>query len=87
MPNDLPTCRASQLVARIQELIAEHGDLPVYVQDADTEWSLPVGVTVGVADNIGATHTGNVFHVTTEYHGVPAGYIRPNDPEAEADAE
>jgi hypothetical protein len=40
----LPTFKASQLVSRLQELIEQHGDLPVYADDADTSWRLPIGI-------------------------------------------
>lgn len=63
------TCTASQLVARLQSLIAMHGDLPVYARDADTRWRLPIGLMFREAqpDNDRQER----FEITTDYHGRP----------------
>lgn len=39
---DKPTMLASELVAALQKAIAERGDLPVYLDDPDTCWPLPI---------------------------------------------
>ena len=39
---ELTTCKASELIAALQQFIDSSGDLPVYIKDADTDWALPV---------------------------------------------
>ena len=46
-----PTCNASQLVTELQRMIAEHGDKPVYISDADTGWLMCIGVQHVKADD------------------------------------
>ena len=65
------TCSASQLVARLQELIAKHGDLPVYARDADTQWRLPIGLMFREAQP--ADERPARFEVCTDYHFRPRG--------------
>lgn len=33
---------ASELVAALQAAIQEHGDLPIYLDDPDTGWAMPL---------------------------------------------
>lgn len=63
------TCSASQLIARLQNLIDQHGDLPVYARDADTKWRLPIGLMFRDAQ----PNDGRVarFEITTSYHYRP----------------
>lgn len=63
------TCTASQLVARLQALIAQHGDLPVYARDADTQWRLPIGLMF--REEQPTQERPARFEITTEYHGRP----------------
>jgi hypothetical protein len=65
------TCTASQLVARLQELIARHGDLPVYARDADTRWRLPIGLMFREAQP--EEERPARFEVCTDYHDRPRG--------------
>ena len=66
-----PTCKASRLVERLQELIEKHGDLPVYTDDADTSWRLPIGLVYKPANE--AEEWCERFEVKSEYHGRPSG--------------
>lgn len=63
------TCVASQFVTRLQALIAQHGDLPVYARDADTQWRLPIGLMFREAQP--ADERPARFEITTEYFGRP----------------
>lgn len=63
------TCTASQLVARLQSLIAMHGDLPVYARDADTRWRLPIGLMFREAQPEDDRQAR--FEITTDYHERP----------------
>jgi hypothetical protein len=72
MPRDTArqtTFLATELVARLQQLIREHGDLPVLVKDADTDWLLELGLFYAPADAEGAA----CFLVGSSYHGEPHG--------------
>lgn len=62
-----PTLTLSQLITRAQALLAEHGDVPVWIDDADTGW--PLGVKTVGYDPVG--------EVGVETEGALAGvYIR-----------
>jgi len=74
MPLD-KTCSATQLVARLQDLIAKHGDLPVYARDADTEWRLPIGLMFREAQPEDDRQAR--FEVCTDYYRRPRGDIEP----------
>jgi hypothetical protein len=66
-----PTCKASVLVKRLQEFINTHGDLPIYVDDPDTHWRLPIGLVFRpTRENEGLP---NRFEIKTEYHRRPKG--------------
>ena len=65
------TCTASQLVARLQSLIAMHGDLPVYARDTDTRWRLPIGLMHKPANE--AEEWPERLEIKTNYHGRPDG--------------
>jgi hypothetical protein len=64
-------------VAQLQSLIDAHGDLPVYVRDADTEWRLPVGLVYQSAAE--SDEGAEQFEIRTDYYGEPRGYIAPED--------
>jgi hypothetical protein len=70
------TCTASRLVARLQELMAEHGDLLVYARDADTQWRLPIGLVFRAAQP--DEDRPERFEICTEYNGEPRGSLTPN---------
>jgi len=38
------TCKASRFIEVLQKLINEHGDLPIYSDDPDTQDLLPLGL-------------------------------------------
>lgn len=63
------TCTASQLVARLQSLIAMHGNLPVYARDADTRRRLPIGLMFREAQPEDDRQAR--FEITTDYHERP----------------
>lgn len=65
------TCSASQLVARLQDLIAKHGDLPVYARDADTGFRLPIGLMFRGAQP--DEERPARFEICTDYHERPRG--------------
>lgn len=71
MDNEKRTCKASQLVARLHDLIAMHGDLPVYARDADTRWRLPIGLLFREAQP-GQERPAR-FEITAAYHERPRG--------------
>jgi hypothetical protein len=70
-----PPCLASQLVERLQALIKEHGDLPVFARDPDTRYRLPVGLEFRERDADGERPAR--FEVTTAYHDEPRSYLSP----------
>jgi hypothetical protein len=65
------TCKASQLVERLQKLIAQYGDLPVYAVDADTQWVLPIGLVFSREELIEKWPAR--FEIISEYYGRPEG--------------
>jgi len=67
------TCTATQLVERLQDLIAKHGDMPVYARDADTGWRLPIGLMFRAADTDELRP--DRFEICTYYHNRPRGDI------------
>jgi len=69
------TCTASQLVERLQSLIVEHGDLPVYLRDPDTSWRLPVGLMFRAAQP--GWPRPDRFEITGAYSGRPRGDFEP----------
>lgn len=73
MTNLGKTCTASQLVARLQALIAQHGDLMVYARDADTEWRLPIGLMFREAQEKFARPAR--FEITTDYYRLPRAHF------------
>lgn len=73
--DDPGPCRASQLVARLQVLIAEHGDLPILARDADTQWRMPIGLIYRANDGNGPER----LEIRTDYYGEPRGYIAPEE--------
>lgn len=77
MGRRIETCLASQLVDRLQSVIAEHGDLPVFVHDADTDWLLPVGIVYADDDKWRCVHPNPRLEITADYHSEPKGYIMP----------
>jgi hypothetical protein len=68
-------CTASQLIARLQSLVAEHGDLPILARDADTQWRMPIGLIYRAAD----ANYGERLEIRTDYYGAPRGYIDPSE--------
>jgi len=65
------TCTASQLMARLQQFVAEYGDLPVYADDADTGWILPIGLRYSPAHDW--DEQPERFEITTSYSDRPDG--------------
>jgi len=65
------TYRASEVVALLQKLIAEHGDLPVVAKDADTGWRLEIGITHKPAKPV-AEYPERI-EIRTDYHSRPEG--------------
>ena len=76
MDRRIDPCLASQLVNRLQSMIAEHGDLPIFVHDADTDWLLPVGI-VYADDNEWASLPNPRIEIAASYYREPDGYIAP----------
>lgn len=66
-------CTASQLIERLYQMIAEHGDVPVLVRDTDTEWLLPVGL-VGISTP-DEDWPSKRIEIRSSYHRLPDGYI------------
>lgn len=65
------TCTATQLIERLRQLVEQHGDLPVYADDADTNWRLPIGLTHKPAD--AAEKFPERLEIKTAYYGRPEG--------------
>lgn len=65
------TCTATQLIDRLQQLVEQHGDLPVYADDADTGWRLPIGLTHKPA--YAAEEWPERLEIKTDYNGRPKG--------------
>jgi hypothetical protein len=65
------TCTATQLIEALRKLVEQHGDLPVYARDADTQWRLPIGVMHKPANE--AEEWPDRMEIRTEYHGRPDG--------------
>jgi len=66
-----PTCKASQLVEKLQALIALHGDLPVYSHDPDTDRRLPIGLMQASAD--AEEELPERLEITSDYYSRPPG--------------
>ncbi len=71
------TGTAAQLIARLQELVREHGDLPVYADDPDTGWRLPIGVVHRPASE--KEEWPERIEIKSEYDGRPKGDLLPLD--------
>lgn len=65
------TCTATQLIERLRQLVEQHGDLPVYADDADTGWRLPIGVVHKISEDNGEWP--ERLEIKTDYHGRPTG--------------
>lgn len=68
-----PTIKASELIDRLKMLVEEHGDLPVYADDADTGWRLPAGIV----HRKEKTEEGwpERLEIKTDYYGEPEGGV------------
>ena len=69
----LKTCTAQQLIDRLAVFISAHGNLPVYVLDADTGWLMEIGLIFQDEDPI--EDQPEHFAITTSYHQSPEGFI------------
>jgi hypothetical protein len=65
------TCMASELIKRLNKLVATYGDLPVYVNDPDTQWRLPVGLTYQAVEDSFPDR----LEIKASYYGRPEGDI------------
>jgi len=66
---DFKPPKASEVIKAIQALINEHGDLPVVLDDPDTNWILPIGVEVQEDDGV------NTIRITSCYFGEPPSCV------------
>ena len=64
----MATPLASQFIARLESLVAKHGDLPLQVMDADTGWMLDPGL-IGPRPGFFPQQ----FEITTDYKDNPEG--------------
>lgn len=65
--------KASSVIKAIQSLIDEHGDLPFYLEDADTGWMMKIGVY----QTINEYPDGNkCFAANADYSGQPEGEVK-----------
>lgn len=71
MSDDERTCSALQLIAELQRLVSEHGDLPVFVRDADTSYRLPLGLMFREAQPL--EDRPKRFEICSEYFVRPRG--------------
>lgn len=80
MPLD-NTCTATGLIARLQELVAKHGDLPVYAHDPDTGNRMAIGLMYEPADPPGEWPEDwpERFEIKTDYNGRPTGDLAAVD--------
>lgn len=67
----IKTCRASELINRLGELVDQYGDLPVYACDPDTLIRLPIGLMY--RDSEPDEDRPARFEITSDYYDVPLG--------------
>lgn len=67
--DDKKTCTTTQLIAGLQKQLRERGDLPVYLDDPDTNWVLPIGIMFREADEYDPAR----LEITSGYYGRPEG--------------
>jgi|GEM_PF-6950479 len=65
------TCTATQLTEALRKLIEQYGDLPVYSDDPDTLWLLPIGLIHKPANE--SEEWPERLEIKTDYHGRPDG--------------
>ena len=63
--NESKTYTLNELIEKLQKYVEAHGDKEVLYEDCDTDWYLPVGVTV---------HGEHVV-ITSSYYGDPEGSV------------
>lgn len=68
------TYRASELIERLQKLITEHGDLPVYADDPDTDYRMEIGLIYKPAKP--EEEWPERFEIKIDYHGRPEGHFK-----------
>lgn len=73
----LTTYRASEVIAKLSEFIAKHGDLPVVIKDTDTDWRLEIGLTYREARP--KERWPDHVVIRSDYHGRPKG-AKPSEP-------
>jgi len=69
------TCKASQLIARLESMIAIYGDLPVYALDADTLELLPIGLVHQLPDGEEYPEDAERLEIRTDYNKRPYGDV------------
>ena len=69
--------KASNVIAALQALIEKHGDLPVCVNDADTQFRLAPGIIFSPAGIDYGEEYPDRIEITSYYHGLPEGYVEP----------
>ena len=70
-PDFKTTYRASEVVALLQKIIAEHGDLPVVTKDPDTGWRMEIGIVHKPANLVESWPAR--IEILTDYHCRPDG--------------
>jgi len=66
---DFKPPKASQVIKAIQDIIDKHGDLPMVLDDPDTNWLLPIGVEVQEDNEV------NRIKITSCYSGEPSSFV------------
>ena len=67
------TCTANQLIAALQKLVEQYGDLPVYSLDPDTVDILPINLKYKTA--IDRLELPERFEILSDYGYRPDGYL------------
>lgn len=65
------SCTATQLIGALRKMVEQHGDLPVYSDDPDTSWRLPIGLMHKPANE--SEEWPERLEIKTNYHRRPDG--------------
>ncbi len=66
------TYKASELIIKIQDLINQHGDVPVIANDPDTGYRLEIGIVFRPENKV--EEYPDRFEIKSTYYGRPEGH-------------
>ena len=67
---DFSPPKATEVIAAIQKMVAEHGDLPLALDDPDTGWIMQIGLIFNSVAQV------EMILITGDYCGNPDGCIQ-----------